>query len=322
MTFTLSRLARPDGTSLALYSWPAPSGAIKAAIQIAHGMVEHAARYDRLAQALGRAGYAVYASDHRGHGQTAQTPEELGHFADQDGWRALVEDQRLVNDHVARERPGVPRVLYGHSFGSFVTQAYLYTHGETVRGAILSGSNGGVAGRVKAMRLAAYAERLRVGPRGTSKLLLILSFGDFNMRFRPTRTAFDWLSRDPSEVDKYIADPLCGYEISTQAWIDLMSGMIANADPANQRRVPKGVAIYIFSGERDPVGRGGTGPRSLAAAYQRAGVANVSCKLYPDARHEMINETNRDQVTGDLIAWLDTNVAQPVPTNHSASQHA
>jgi len=330
MAFATSRLMRQDGSSLALYSWPAPRAPIKAAIQIAHGMAEHAGRYDRLAQALSRAGYVVYASDHRGHGLTAQKPEEFGYFADRDGWRALVDDQRLVNDHIAREWPTLPRVLYAHSFGSFVAQAYLYTYGETLRGAILSGTNSGVAGLVRATRWVARAERLRVGAHRTSKLLHALLLGDYNRRFRPTRTAFDWLSGDPDEVDKYLADPLCGFDLSTHGWIDVMTGLIANDDPANLGRVPKGLPIHIFSGAHDPVGRNGAGPRSLAAAYQRAGVTNVSCKLYPGARHEMINETNRDQVTADLIAtldtwrdtWLDTNVARPVPAQLSASQHA
>jgi alpha-beta hydrolase superfamily lysophospholipase len=321
MTFAVSRLSRADGTTLALYSWPAPSGPIKAAIQIAHGLAEHAARYDRLAQALTRAGYVVYAGDHRGHGQTAQKPEDYGYFGDRDGWRGLVDDQRLINDHIARERPSVPRVLYGHSFGSFITQFYLFTYGDTLSGAVLSGTNSGIAKRVRAMRVVAYGERLRVGPHGTSKLLWMLSFGDFNIRFRPTRTDFDWLSRDPAEVDKYVADPLSGFEVTTQGWIDIMGGLIAIENAADRQRVPKNLPIYIFSGEKDPVGRMGAGPRRLAAAYRRAGVSNVTCKLYPDARHEMINETNRDEVVADLIAWLDANIARPA-TAHSASQHA
>jgi alpha-beta hydrolase superfamily lysophospholipase len=321
MTFAVTRLARPDGTTLALYTWPSPALPIKAAIQLAHGLVEHTGRYDRLAEALVGAGYAVYGADQRGHGQTSQKPEDDGYFGDLDGWRGLVEDQRLVNAHIARECPGAPRVLFGHSFGSLVAQSYLYTYGDTLSGAVLSGTNSDVARRARALRLVARAERLRLGPHGRSKLLLSLSFGDFNLRFGPNRTQFDWLSRDPAEVDRYIADPRCGFEISTQAWFDIMGGIIANGRKAAYAGVPKQLPIYIFSGERDPVGRNGAGPRSLADAYKRAGVANVTCKLYPDARHELLNEINRDAVTADLIGWLDTNIQRP-SASHSAAQHA
>ena len=320
-TFSVSRLARPDGSALALYTWPAPSLPIRAVIQISHGMVEHVGRYDRLAQALVKAGYAVYGSDHRGHGQTSVSPLEDGHFADHDGWRLLVEDQHLVNEHIARQHPGVPCVLFGHSFGSFVAQSYLFDYGHTLGGVVLSGTNSDIAKRVRLVRLIARAERRRLGAHGRSKLLLFLSFADYNKRFQPNRTEFDWLSRDPAEVDKYIADPRCGFEVTTQAWIDIMTGLITNDSESSRARIPKDLPIYIFSGARDPVGRFGVGPTALAAAYRRAGIASVTCKLYPDARHETLNETNRDEVTADLIAWLDTNVRRAAVT-HSAVQHA
>jgi len=151
-------------------------------------------------------------------------------------------------------------------------------------------------------------ERWRVGPRGKSRVLTALSFGDFNRRFKPTRTEFDWLSRDHAEVDKYIADPLCGFEMTVQGWIDVFGGLINNDEPSNQARVPKTLPIYLFAGAEDPVGGAGKGVLALVASYGRAGVIDVTHKLYAAARHEMVNETNRAEVIADLVAWLDGHV--------------
>jgi alpha-beta hydrolase superfamily lysophospholipase len=318
MTFSITRLTRDDGTSLALYTWPAPSGPVKAVVQIAHGMSEHAARYDRSATALIRAGYAVYASDHRGHGKTAERPEDYGYFADHHGFQRVVDDLYLVNRHIAAQMPSVPRVLFGHSFGSFVTQNYLFTRGDTINAAVLSGTSSGVAKSAKLQLLGAYFERWRIGSRNRSDVIQRFTFGEYNARFTPARTEFDWLSRDPAEVDKYIADPLCGFAISTQAWVDVIGGLIHIEDAKLQARVPKSLPIYIFGGEEDPVGHAGRGPRILAAGYERAGVSDVTLKLYPDGRHEMVNEINRDQVVTDLIAWLDAHLTLPTARTSSA----
>ena len=310
-TFTVSRLTRPDGTSLAVYRWPAPDpshGPIKAVVQIVHGLAEHAARYDRLAQALTRAGYAVYASDHRGHGQTARGSAELGHFADREGFQRVVEDVHAVHQALLAEQPGCPSVLFGHSFGSFVTQRYLALHGDSLQAAVLSGTTAGASALIRVALGIARVERLRLGARSTSALLQRLTFGAYNNEFKPTKTAFDWLSRDPSEVAKYASDALCGFAVSTQAWCDLLEGMLGNEDPALRRRVPKHLPIYIMSGAVDPTGRASQGPKALAAAYEKAGLDQVTLRLYPNGRHELINETNREEVTNELIAWLDAHV--------------
>jgi alpha-beta hydrolase superfamily lysophospholipase len=309
MTFTVKRLARDDGTSIALYQWPEPSGPIRAAVQIAHGLAEHAGRYDRFAQALTRAGYAVYASDHRGHGQTATRPSEYGHFGDRDGFAKVVADLYAVNRSIASELPGVGRILFGHSFGSFAAQAYLYTHGDTLAAAVLSGTNSGVAKLLKVGIGVAYIERFRLGPKNRSALLQKLSFGNYNRAFEPTRTEFDWLSRDAAEVDKYVNDPLCGFDVTTQAWVDLMGGLIEIEQPKNQARVPKSLPVYLFAGSDDPVGQASKGPRILAKAYERQGLERVTLELYSGARHEMLNEINRDEVVADVIAWLDKQLA-------------
>jgi alpha-beta hydrolase superfamily lysophospholipase len=307
--FTTQRLRADDGVELALYEWARPAGStIKAVIQIAHGMAEHARRYDRCARALVAAGYAVFAHDHRGHGQTAPNTEGLGSFAAHDGWRRAVEDIHGVRQHIAARHPNLPVVLFGHSMGSFMTQDYLFSHGDAVQAVVLSGTNSGIAPLAMAGRVVAYAERFRVGPRGKSPVLQQLSFGDYNRKFKPTRTEFDWLSRDTAEVDKYVADPLCGFALTTQGWIDVFTGLIRIDDAELRKRIPKHLPIYLFAGAEDPVGRRGKGITTLVEGYERAGLTKVSHRLYPSGRHEMLNEINRDLVTADLIGWLDATV--------------
>jgi alpha-beta hydrolase superfamily lysophospholipase len=213
-----------------------------------------------------------------------------------------------VHQHIASKWPGLKKVLLGHSFGSFVAQRYLALHGDTLQGAVLSGTTAGAAPLLKVALGVARVERLRVGAQSQSALMQKLTFGGYNNAFKPTKTEFDWLSRDPEEVAKYVADPLCGFAVTTQAWCDLLGGMLGNEDRALRGRIPKHLPIYIMSGAVDPTGRASAGPKALAAAYERVGLDQVTLRLYPGARHELINETNRDEVTKDLIAWLDRHV--------------
>ncbi|HKP59229.1 MAG TPA: alpha/beta hydrolase [Polyangiales bacterium] len=304
-SYTLSQLERPDGMRLAVYAWPLPRTP-KGVVQITHGLAEHAGRYDRLAQALVDAGYAVYAHDHRGHGKTVRDTSELGFFARESGFDVLVEDLYAVNRYIAGKHGELPRVLLGHSFGSFVTQGYLFQHADSVDAVALSGSNSAQAPLTWVGLALARAERARLGPRGKSALIQQMTFGAYNNAFKPLRTEFDWLSRDPDEVDKYASDPLCGFETSVQGWIDLFGALLRIRSSERQRGIPKQLPIYVFSGAADPVGEHGKGTKRLAEQYRRAGLTNVTLKLYASARHELFNETNRDQVTQDFIDWLGT----------------
>jgi alpha-beta hydrolase superfamily lysophospholipase len=294
-----------DGRRIFVYTWLPDTGAPRAVVHIAHGLAEHAARYARLADALTSAGFAVYANDHRGHGRTAHTEEDLGYFAGSDGWMRVVRD---LDQMIVTERdmhPGAPCVLLGHSMGSFLTQTLMYARGDRLDAAVLSGSNGKPGGLASVGRLIARLERLRLGKHGRSKLLANMTFGAFNKPFAPQRTEFDWLSRDEAEVDKYIADPLCGFEVTTQLWIDLLDGTSRNFRPGNLAGISKDVPLYLFAGERDPVGEFGKGMRRLHDGYRALGLKDVTMKLYPDGRHEMLNETNRDEVTANIVSWLD-----------------
>jgi alpha-beta hydrolase superfamily lysophospholipase len=300
-TFTLPTT---DGVNLFVYCW-LPAQRAKAVVQIAHGLAEHAARYARLAAALNSAGYAVYANDHRGHGRTVKSAADLGFFAERDGWRKCVDDLWQLNRHVAAGHPGLPIVLLGHSMGSTLAEQFMGDHGEALAGAVLSGANGKPTLLAKIGGAITRAERARLGARGKSKLVQSLTFEAFNKTFAPARTAFDWLSRDPDEVDKYVADPLCGFPATVQLWLDLLQGWAAVSRAAHRNRVPKTLPLYLIAGGRDPVSGNTRQLGPWMAEYQAAGLLSLAHKFYPGARHELFNEANRDEVTADLIGWLD-----------------
>lgn len=292
-----------DGANLHVSGWTVQQP--KAIVQILHGMAEYGSRYARLAEALAAAGYSTYAHDHRGHGKSVPSGSEPGHMADSDSWNRIVEDAHGVNREIAKRHPGAPIIILGHSMGSFVLQQLLFEHPNDMIAAALSGSNGKPPAIAALGKLIARLERLRVGKRKSSPLLQRLTFGEYNKPYAPARTEFDWLSRDPDEVDKYVADPLMGFAVSTQTWLDLLHALDRISNPSNIAKVPKGMPLYLFAGDKDPVGDNGKGMKNLYDAYKRAAIFDVRLKLYPNGRHEMLNETNRQEVTEDFIAWCD-----------------
>ncbi|BCS31926.1 hypothetical protein TBR22_A11290 [Luteitalea sp. TBR-22] len=273
-------------------------------VHIVHGMAEYGARYGRLAAALNDAGYAVWAHDHRGHGAHQETGGQ-GHFGDEGGWEALVTEAHATTLALRAAHPGVPLVLFAHSMGSFVGQTLIGRYGRDYDAAVLCGSNGPPGALEDVGRLLARAERRLRGPRTPSRWVQQAVFGTYNRGISPVRTDMDWLSRDPAEVDAYIADPLCGFPLTTQAWVDFLEGKAVLGQDALLRGIPVGLPVHLIAGDRDPVGERGRGVRRLYDAYVGAGLTRVSLRLYPGARHELVNETNRDEVTADLIAWLD-----------------
>ncbi len=295
-------LTANDRSRLYVNQW-LPDGPAKAMIMLSHGMAEHSGRYARLAEALCAAGYGLYAPDQRGHGRTADEGT-LGLYAEKDGWNKVVGDLASLNQHIGQQQPGLPIILLGHSMGSYIAQAYLLHHSASLNGAILSGSNYQPVALYRAAGVIARLERARQGLRGRSALIDFLSFGSFNKAFKPNRTAFDWLSRDPLEVDKYINDPLCGFRCTNQLWIDLLGGLQQISKASNLAQIDPGLPIMIMGGECDPVSEGKR-LKSLAHALREAGCQNLQLNIYPQARHEVFNETNRDDVTADVLKWLD-----------------
>jgi len=304
-------LTANDRSRLYVNQWM-PDGPAKAVVMLSHGMAEHSGRYARLAEALCDAGYGLYALDQRGHGRTADEGT-LGLYAETDGWNKVVGDLASLNQHIGQQQPGLPIILLGHSMGSYIAQAYLLHHSASLHGAILSGSNFQPVALYRAARVIARIERLRQGLRGRSALIEFLSFGSFNKAFKPNRTAFDWLSRDPDEVDKYINDPLCGFRCTNQLWIDLLGGLQQISKASNLAQIDPGLPILVMGGECDPVSEGKR-LNSLADALRDAGCQHLQLAVYPQARHEVFNETNRDAVTADVLAWLDQALTLRRPT--------
>ncbi len=312
MQSTTFSLTASDGVAIHTYAWR-PDGEIRGVVQLVHGMAEHAGRYEHVAEALTDRGYAVYATDHRGHGHTAATDDDLGFFAESRGWATVLDDVYRLNRQLREEHQDVPAYLFGHSMGSFLAQQFLFTFPGAIDGAVLSGSTRHPAAAVEAGATLARAEMLRLGPRGRSDVLNFVAFGSYNNAFAPTRTDFDWLSRDPAAVDAYIADPRCGFVTTTRMWLDVFSGLRVIRQAHRLLTIPPELPIYIFSGDQDPVGEAGRGVHRLVDAYAEAGLQSVTLRLYEDGRHEMVNETNRDRVITDLVDWLDASTEDWTP---------
>jgi len=317
---TSSEIFIPSDDSIQLFvkCWH-PEASPRAVVHIVHGLAEHSLRYAPLAEFLSRHGIAVVTHDHRGHGRTANKGT-LGLYSKHNGWQKVVADVGRVQDLVVETFPDAPIILLGHSMGSYVCQAYLMLPNidqklhAMLSGCILSGTNFGRLPLFRLLRQIARFECWRQGPEGRSKLIDLMSFGDFNKAFKPNRTKFDWLSQDEHQVDLYVNDPLCGQLSTNQLWLDLVDGLIEITQIENLTKLPSNLPIYIMGGEKDPVSAGNRLPL-LAEAFKKAGLVSVDLKLYPGSRHEIFNEINREQVFQDLLKWVLTT---GVPVNPSA----
>jgi alpha-beta hydrolase superfamily lysophospholipase len=293
-----------DGIQLYVRRW-SPGTPAKARVLVSHGVGEHSGRYEALALSLTAAGYEIWAPDQRGHGKTASTSGGYGWFAATDGFARVVDDLKELRDRAASELPGLPLFLLGHSMGSSIARAYISRYGDTLAGCALSGILSLPPLLRNLGRLVVKVGRALQGGRGTARLADRMTLGSYGKAYSPLRTPFDWLSRDPSVVDAYIADPECGFICTWDFFRDMDSGTQFILDPATIAGIPKNLPIYIFAGDTDPVGAAAGGVEKLAASYRSAGLETVETRVYPGGRHEMLNETNRDQVVGDLVAWLE-----------------
>jgi len=294
-----------DGKKITGYLWKS-AGKPKAVLQISHGQAEHAERYDGFAQALNKAGYAVYANDHRGHGKTAGSVENCGFFAEENGWELVQDDMYELTKVIKKENKKLPVFLMGHSMGSFLTRTYLFKYSDEINGAILSGTAGDPGLLGAAGKLVATIEGKIKGPEKPSPLMDKLSFGAFNNAFKPNRTEFDWLSTVNEEVDKYIADPYCGNVHSNSYFKQMLQALKESNDDKNIEVIRKDLPIYLFSGAVDPVGMNTKGVTETFQKYIKAGIQDVSLKFYGQCRHETLNEFNKKEVYQDVINWLDS----------------
>ena len=267
-------------------------------------MAEHGARYARLARELNTHGIAVWAHDHRGHGLTATSAGDLlGHFADSNGFRLVVDDAWSVSREMAAAHPGVPIVLFAHSMGSFIGQTLLGERGDAYRAVVLSGTDGAPDLAEGFLRAVSVGQLRILGGRNPGKWIDRQITRTFNRRFEPRKTNFDWLSRDTVEVQKYVDDPLCGFPLSSQSWFDFLHGKAGLGSEEQAARIPRALPIRLIAGTHDPVGKDGKGVQKLLDVYKKKGLT-VSSQFYGEARHELVNESNRGQVTADLIEWL------------------
>lgn len=279
-----------------------PEGPVRGVVQIIHGICEYALRYEPFAQFLTGHGFAVTGNDHLGHGQSVKDPSEYGYFTQ---WSHLVRDVRALRELVGEKLPGLPYFLLGHSMGSFVARTYLIDYPGTVTGCALSGTaHHPPVGVALGKLVTSFGD-----PKKVNKVFYALSIGAYNKSFAPTRTSADWICRDPQVVDAYLADPMCNFPTKGGMNHAMMTGLGRVGNAGELAKMDKATPVYFFAGDRDPVGSMGRGVRKVYALFQKAGVRDLTLKLYPGGRHEMLNETNKDQVFADVLAWLEEHLS-------------
>lgn len=291
-----------DGHQMPVYEW-LPVSEPDAVLHIAHGMAEYAERYAEIASFFTKNNIALYAHDQRGHGKAVAAVTDQGMVED-DWFNKQVEDICLLIPFLRNKYPGKKIFLAGHSMGSFICQRYFQIHGKDIDGLILSASNGKSDPLMNAGIAIAWLQMKMMGSSLRSNLLNKLSFGKFNSSFKPNRTNYDWLSRNNEAVDKYIADPQCGFICSASFFFYFFNGIKDAFKKTHIKNIPAQIPVYAFSGDNDPVGLFGKGFLTLINNWKAAGVKDISYNLYKGGRHEMMNEINRQEVIDDLITWI------------------
>ncbi|MFW9940431.1 MAG: alpha/beta hydrolase [Candidatus Thorarchaeota archaeon] len=301
-----------DNIKIFVYKWE-PDYKPKAIVQILHGLVEHAKRYTRVAEVLCKEGYICYADDHRGHGLTAgdlteATLEGNAGVLGPNGWKGVVTDIHELSKIVKKEHPNLPLFLVGHSWGAMLAYDYIQEWGNEISGCVLSGTNG--KSNKSALQegiKSTNSEMKKLGPTAPSKLR---TFKSLNMSWQDDEgaTGFEWLSRDKGEVQKYVDDPWCGFNTPDTLWLELSKGNEKIYDIENEKKIPKDLPIFLISGSLDPVGNNTLGIKAMVNRLKEYNIKDVSYKLYKDARHEVFNEINRDEVFKDLVNWLNSHI--------------
>lgn len=293
----------PDDHQIVCHRWSIESP--RAIVQIVHGGAEHAGRYAGLAQALNKQGYSVYAEDHRGHGRTGEINTKLGDMGEANAFERVCDDVLALGTRARSENADIPLLILGHSLGSLITQRLLLLHSEHYAAAILSGSPDiySIANAADLVK----AEVARVGRDQVSDVLDTATVESFAGAIENAQTPYDWLTRDARQVELYANDPLCGFALCSGAWQDLISSMLVTTErPAIAATLRKDLPIYIVSGSDDPVHNNWSAIDRLVENYQQCGLEELTLKKYPEGRHEMFNETNREDVIANLAAWLDS----------------
>ncbi|WP_148550349.1 alpha/beta hydrolase [Paraclostridium bifermentans] len=297
-----------EDTDIYVYKYePIEKENINGIVQISHGMSEEGGRYKKFANYLTNNGYIVYINDHRGHGKSAENINRIGILAEKDGIHCIVKDLNKLTKIIKTENNGLPIFLFSHSMGSFAAQKYIIDFSEDIDGVILSGTNGLHGIEVDLGFLVAKVMSKIQGREKKAYLIDKLAFGGFNKKFKPNKSEFDWLSRDFKEVEKYIENEYCGVVFSNGYFYDLFKLFKEIRNINNLKKINSKLPIYIFAGDKDPVGKFGKGVTKLYENYKKVGIENVEFKLYSGGRHEMLNEINKDEVINDTINWIKQN---------------
>lgn len=285
-----------------------PDAEPRAIVQIIHGIAEYIDRYDEFMSFLADNGIIAVGTDHLGHGKSIESEEQTGFFAYDNGWDYVVRDEEVLRLAMHENYPELPIIVFGHSMGSFMTRTLLIRYPDAFNAAIISGTGNQGAALVNG---GLFMGNLVTGLRGAhhySKFLNNLAFGSYNKIYENPKTEYDWLSRDEANVQKYIDDPLCGFIPSCSLFRDMMTGVKFITNKKNLTAMNKDMPVYFMSGDMDPVGECGKGVQKAYNNFLEAGMKDVSIKLYPGGRHEMLNEINKDEVYADILAWLDSKI--------------
>jgi alpha-beta hydrolase superfamily lysophospholipase len=296
-----------DGVQIAAYKWAVPQP--KALVQIAHGAVEHAMRYDAFAQSLCERGFAVYAEDHLGHGRTAGSPDKVGHYSDNDGaFLKIVEDIHALDARMRREYPGLPVFLIGHSMGSLLSRVYASKYGGGLSGLVLTGTGHVAPALIAAVQFLARREMKKFGYNHRSPFLHSLVFGTLNKPFKGEHGC-EFISADPEVVAAYVADPCCGNTVTAEFAYELLEGTKLAAKKETFAQTPAALPVFIGAGEFDTMGgKKLSAVKKDAADYQNAGVKDFTFRIYPGMRHEILNEKGKKQVWEDIAGWMESRI--------------
>lgn len=292
-----------DNTAIYVKKWYTDNEKPKAIVQLSHGMVEHINRYDAFAEYLLGQNIFVYGNDHRGHGNTGKEQGLLGYFAEEDGFAKTTEDLYMITNQIKSDHPATPVFLFGHSMGSFLARNYLQNYSREIDGIIISGTGYFPALQSHAGKLLANL----LPPKEESKLMNALAFGKYNKKIKPKNTAFDWLSSDEKVIQTYMEDPHAGFIPTARFFYDLMDGLITMNDPKQNRSIRKNIPMLLISGDADPVGNYAKGIWKTAHLYEKSGLEKITTMLFSEGRHELLNESNKEEVYSAIYRWIRQN---------------
>lgn len=281
-----------------------PEGKVICILQIVHGMAEYIERYEEMAQYFAEKGILVTGDDHLGHGKSVAQGGTYGYFCDQDPATVVVRDVHRLKKMTQEDYPGVPYIILGHSMGSFITRNYLFRYGSGIQGAIICGTGSQPQALVRFSKALASLQCLVLGQKHVAKMIDRLAFGNYNQKIADPKTDFDWLCRNEKVVDAYLKDPLCGFTFTANGFRTLFTLLERLNKTENLQKMPKALPVFFIAGDKDPVGNYAEGVKKAYENFEKIGMERLALKLYPEDRHELLNELDREQVYEDIYPWI------------------